>query len=108
MRASEPAAMPVPSPAEIAAASEKAQRDLRRLHDLEAHQSVMERSMALAEYALDGTLRKSNEIFASLLGFSVPETLLLSYRDLAASADLSGWARLLRGEPLSGQYERRG
>ncbi len=75
--------------------------------------AALERSQAVAEFSLDGSVLRANENFLSLFGYREDELLGQHHRVLCdertgASPDYEAfWARLRSGEFVSGQFSRR-
>jgi len=82
--------------------------------NLRGQAAAIERSQAVIEFALDGTILTANENFLRVVGYSLEEIRGKHHRmfvdaAFAASADCREfWARLARGEFCAGQYRRIG
>jgi len=100
----DPPARPAP-PTSLAA-------DISKIADLQAQLAVFTKSVAVAEYAPDGSVLRANDNFLNALGFSAAEIKHKSHSDLEGSAVRNSgdsralWARITRGESASGQYQR--
>ena len=76
--------------------------------------SAIDRSQAIVEFALDGTILNANENFLHLLGYSLNEIKGQNHSIFVANAYRSSveyrsfWERLGRGEYDAGQYQRIG
>jgi methyl-accepting chemotaxis protein len=84
----------------------------RRWADLEGRAAAADKSHAIAEYNMDGSVRTANENFLTAVGYTLREirgkhhSLLVepTYRD---STDYrTFWSRLRRGELDAGDYKR--
>jgi methyl-accepting chemotaxis protein len=81
-------------------------------HTVEAKLDAIDRSQAIIEFELDGTIRTANHNFLSVLGYSLDEvqgkhhSLFVepAYRDSADYKEF--WARLGRGEFQAAEYKR--
>ncbi|PWR22163.1 methyl-accepting chemotaxis protein [Zavarzinia compransoris] len=77
-----------------------------------AIEAALNRSLAVIEFALDGTILKANENFLAVMGYRLDEvqgrhhSLFVEPADRDAPAYLAFWAKLRRGEYDSGQYRR--
>ncbi|HRD47004.1 MAG TPA: methyl-accepting chemotaxis protein, partial [Caulobacter sp.] len=93
---------------------QKAARDAERLRELEAQQTAMERSQAIIEFDVDGTVLRANANFLSTVGYSAGEIegrkhSLFCTPEHAASAEYRQlWSELGRGEFRVGKFERIG
>ncbi len=89
------------------------QRRLRDL-DLEGKVSSIERSQAVIEFALDGTVLRANDNFLKVMGYSAAEIVGRHHSQFvepneAKSADYAGfWRRLNAGEFITAQFKRLG
>ncbi len=90
-------------------------RDTRtRLRDLTAQIAAVNRSQAVIEFTLDGTILAANENFLQTFGYSLPDILGKhhsmfvepAFRD--SSEYRQFWAKLGRGESDAGRYLRVG
>jgi methyl-accepting chemotaxis protein len=74
--------------------------------------AAIDRSHAVAEYTVSGTLIWANREFRRMFGYELseirgqPHTLFLPAEDAASPADDAFWARLRGGEPQSGPLHR--
>lgn len=79
-----------------------------------AHMAAFDRSQAIIEFKLDGTVIWANDNFLKVLGYSLPEVqgkhhsmfVEAGYRETAAYREF--WAALNRGEYQSAEYKRIG
>ncbi|MES2034751.1 MAG: methyl-accepting chemotaxis protein [Pseudomonadota bacterium] len=85
-----------------------------QLRDLEATVAAMDRSQAVIEFQLDGTVIKANDNFLKTLGYEAGEIVGRHHRmfcpgDYAASADYQAfWRSLNNGEFFANKYLRVG
>ena len=76
--------------------------------------AAMERSQAVIEFTLEGTILKANDNFLNALGYSLDEikgkhhSLFVEETYRQSSEYKEFWAKLNRGEFLSGEYKRFG
>lgn len=76
--------------------------------------AAIERSQAVIHFNMDGTIRRANDIFLNVMGYSESEIVgkhhsMFSEPELANSQEYKDfWAALNRGEFQSGQYKRLG
>lgn len=83
-----------------------------RTADLEARTVAVDRSHAIAEYALDGTLLNANANFLSITGYALDEIAGRHHRIFCASADAETpqyhnlWDKLRGGAFDAGTYKR--
>ena len=97
-----------------AAAGRASAADMLERANLRGQAEAIERSQALIEFALDGTILTANENFLRVVGYSLEEVRGKHHRmfvdaAFAASAEYREfWARLARGEFCAGQYRRIG
>ena len=74
---------------------------------------AIERSMAVIEFGVDGTVLRANDNFLQTMGYAANEVVGRHHRqfcspELASSLEYSNfWERLGRGEFFSGQFARR-
>ncbi len=86
----------------------------RRLADLEGQVAAIDRSSAVIEFELDGTILTANGNFLDVLGYRLDEVrgrhhgMFVDpvHRESAAYREF--WARLGRGEVDAGEYRRIG
>jgi len=84
----------------------------RRSADFEARSSAMDRSQAVVEFALDGTILDANDNFLSSVGYTLPEIVgrhhsMFCDPDHAKSADYARfWRKLGDGTFDAGLYRR--
>ena len=96
----------------------KLARDItaRKLADADAAGQIaaINRSQAVIEFALDGTIRHANAIFLEAMGYAAEEVVGRQHRlfvtpETAASADYAGfWDSLRAGEARAGEFLRLG
>jgi methyl-accepting chemotaxis protein len=90
------------------------QADVQRVLDLEAQVAAMDRSQAVIEFRLDGTIVKANANFLNTVGYGASEIegrhhSLFVAPEEAQSADYQAfWARLNRGEFVAAKFLRIG
>ncbi len=76
--------------------------------------SAIERSQAVVEFNLDGTIITANKNFLSALGYALgevqgkPDSLFVEPQERAGAAYREFWAKLNRGEPQSAELKRIG
>ncbi|MGE3772640.1 MAG: PAS domain-containing protein, partial [Gammaproteobacteria bacterium] len=97
---------PTPTPHTIAV-------DPQRLADLEGQLAAIDKSQAVIEFALDGTILRANANFCAVMGYSEDELKGRHHSMFLRKADVDEryrqfWAKLGRGEYDSGQYLRVG
>ncbi len=74
---------------------------------------AIERSMAVIEFSVDGTVQRANDNFLQTMGYSASEVVGRHHRqfcspEVANSPEYGNfWARLGRGEFFTGQFARR-
>ena len=82
------------------------------LNDMAAKVQAISRSMAIIEFAPDGTILDANENFCRVVGYSVDEIRGKHHRLFCEAAYVKSteynnfWRDLARGEPLSGTFSR--
>ena len=87
---------------------------LSRADHLAGLHAAIDRSLAVAEFDLDGKLLQANANFLGLLGYTLEAVQGRHHRLFMDPAAASGaeyqafWERLARGEPVSGEFKRRG
>jgi len=82
--------------------------------DLRGQVDAINKSQAVIEFALDGTIRTANQNFLNAMGYTLPEVqgkhhrmfVEPAYRESPAYREF--WARLGRGEYQAGQFKRIG
>ncbi len=85
-----------------------------RTADYKGKVEAINRSQAVIEFALDGTILTANENFLAAVGYSLSEiqgkhhSLFLSAEDKASPAYKAFWEALRRGEYQSAEYRRIG
>ncbi|MGC8519083.1 MAG: methyl-accepting chemotaxis protein [Steroidobacteraceae bacterium] len=93
-----------------AAANHGSAADALEWANLRGQVAALERSQAVIEFALDGTILTANEHILSILGYSLEEVRGKHHRmfidgAFAANAEYRAfWERLARGEFCAGQY----
>ena len=100
-----------PAPARRATAGAQAQEELTNLR---SYMAAIDRSMAVVEFGMDGTVLRANANFCAVLGYAEADILGRhhgmfidpSLRDSAEYRDF--WDRLRRGEFVSGRFRRIG
>jgi methyl-accepting chemotaxis protein len=86
----------------------------QRLADLEATVAAIDRSQAMIEFQLDGTIIRANKNFLSTVGYSLDEIVgrhhsMFVSPDYGRSAEYRAfWANLARGEFFSDKFQRVG
>ena len=82
------------------------------LNDMAAKVQAISRSMAIIEFAPDGTILDANENFCRVVGYSADEIRGKHHRLFCEAAYVNSseynnfWRDLARGEPLSGTFSR--
>lgn len=82
------------------------------LNDMAAKVQAISRSMAIIEFAPDGTILDANENFCRVVGYSADEIRGKHHRLFCEAAYVKSseynnfWRGLARGEPLSGTFSR--
>nr|WP_218722798.1 PAS domain-containing methyl-accepting chemotaxis protein [Pseudomonas bubulae] len=82
------------------------------LNDMAAKVQAISRSMAIIEFAPDGTILDANENFCRVVGYSADEIRGKHHRLFCEEAYVKSseynnfWRDLARGEPLSGTFSR--
>ena len=80
--------------------------------DFESQITAINRSQAVIEFAMDGTILKANKAFQDFMGYSAAEVVgahhsLFCDREYAASDEYRAfWAKLARGEFHAGEFKR--
>src|SRR4051812_46214818 len=103
-----------PRAAKAAASSNNVSIDAKELEGLRGQMQAINRSQAVAEFELDGTLITANENFLGLFGYALEEVRgkhhsMFVDQNYAMGAKYRGfWAKLSRGEYDSGRYKRLG
>jgi methyl-accepting chemotaxis protein len=75
---------------------------------------AIERSMAVIEFAPDGTIQRANDSFLAILGYTEAQIkgahhkMFLKAEEAQSVAYQTFWKRLASGEVISGQFERIG
>ncbi|WP_010138622.1 methyl-accepting chemotaxis protein [Oceanicola sp. S124] len=92
-------------------------REISRMHfrrrDNRSQVDAVKRSMAVAEYDLDGRLLEANELFLKPMGYKLDEVkgkhhrMFLDPEDAAGSDYAAFWERLRKGSSENGQVRRR-
>ena len=87
-------------------------RDVRRVTDLRGQVNAINRSLAVIEFGLDGTILTANENFLKTVGYSLAEIegqhhrMFVTEADQASAAYRTFWEKLGRGGYDEGQYQR--
>ena len=90
------------------------QADAQRVQDLEAQVAAMERSQAVIEFRLDGTIIRANANFLGALGYQASEiegrhhSLFVPPADVQSADYRAFWAQLNRGEFIAAKFLRIG
>lgn len=85
-----------------------------RVAELEAIHQALERTQAVVEFQVDGTITRANQLFASTVGYRIEELEGQHHRMLVADAYARSreyvdfWAALNRGEHQQGEFHRIG
>ncbi|WMT86282.1 methyl-accepting chemotaxis protein [Pelagibacterium sp. 26DY04] len=80
--------------------------------DTQAKVDAINRSQAVIEFALDGTILTANENFLAAMGYALPEiagkhhSLFVSTELAASEAYRAFWKRLGEGEFVAGEFQR--
>lgn len=91
-----------------------AQRGIERLRDLEGMVAAIERSQAVIEFELDGTIVRANDNFLQTLGYAESEVVGRRHAMFVDPAELNGeayrefWRTLNRGEFVAAKFRRLG
>ena len=86
----------------------------RHLLHLESRSRAIERSQAVIEFELDGTIRTANENFLQLMGYSLaevkgkPQSMFCDEHTAASAEFRQFWERLRNGESIDGEFKRLG
>jgi methyl-accepting chemotaxis protein len=86
----------------------------RRLADLEGQVAAVSKSQAVIEFELDGTIRRANDNFLQVVGYTMAEirgqhhSLFVDPAYRESQEYRAFWARLAQGEFDSGEYKRLG
>ncbi len=89
-------------------------QDKIRNADYEGQLAAVNKSQAVIEFKLDGTIVKANENFLKTLGYTMDEiagqhhSMFVDPKEVAAPAYKQFWADLARGEFKAAQYRRIG
>ena len=110
--------VPIPGPdgqiARIVLIARDIDGEMRRQTDLEGRVTAIDRSQAVAEFALDGTVTAANENFLTIMDYDRAEVVGLHHQALvepeyaASTAYQDFWDRLRAGEFVSGDLHRHG
>jgi methyl-accepting chemotaxis protein len=85
-----------------------------RDHDAKARLAALDRSQAVIEFAMDGTILTANENFLQTVGYTLEElkgrhhSIFMTERDHQSDAYQRFWDSLRRGEYQSAEYKRLG
>ncbi|UQU65447.1 PAS domain S-box protein [Couchioplanes caeruleus] len=88
--------------------------DRRHVTELKGKYAAIDRSQAVIEFDLDGTILSANENFLELVGYSLSDLVGQHHRMLCEDRYADSpeyeqfWERLRTGEPESGEYKRVG
>jgi methyl-accepting chemotaxis protein len=88
--------------------------DMSRISDLEGVVAAIQRSQAVIEFNLDGTIITANENFLKTLGYSLSEiqgrkhSLFIEASEVESHAYREFWRRLNAGEFFADKYKRLG
>lgn len=88
---------------------EDTQQELRPLKDMF---NALNRTMAVIEFGLDGTIQRANDIFCHVMGYSATELVGIHHRKLCETDYANSqqyaefWSRLRNGESFSGKFKR--
>ena len=86
----------------------------RQVLHLESRSRAIERSQAVIEFELDGTVRTANENFLQLMGYSLaevkgkPQSMFCDEHTAASPEHRQFWERLRNGESIDGEFKRLG
>lgn len=92
-------------------ASDVTEKRVRRF-DYESQVTAINRSQAVIEFAMNGTILKANKVFQDFFGYRIEEIQGLHHRILCDSSYASSneytafWEKLGRGEFHSGEFKR--
>jgi methyl-accepting chemotaxis protein len=84
--------------------------DARRIRELEAQVTAMERAQAVCEFSMDGRVVRANDSLLGLLGCTAAELAGRSHRALVSPKEAEWsdaqaiWQRLGRGEVVQGKF----
>ena len=90
------------------------QEEARRRADLEGQIAAINKSQAVIEFELDGTILDANDNFCKTLGYTIEEIKGKHHSMFAEGAFASSpeyeqfWAKLRSGEYQAGEYKRIG
>jgi methyl-accepting chemotaxis protein len=90
------------------------QVEARRIQNLEAQVNAMERSQAVIEFQLDGTIIRANANFLGAIGYAAEEiegrhhSLFVTQTEAASAEYQDFWARLNKGEFVAAKFLRIG
>ena len=85
-----------------------------RMADLEGQMAAIDKSQAVVEFGMDGTVTTANDNFLKTLGYSVKEIqgkhhgMFVEASERSSLAYREFWTKLNRGEPQSAEYKRVG
>ena len=85
-----------------------------RMAELEGQMAAIDKSQAVAELGMDGTVITANDNFLKTLGYAVKEVqgkhhgIFVEAGERSSLAYREFWAKLNRGEPQSAEYKRVG
>ncbi len=98
--------------AELAACQEEAARCRAAAQDARGKVDALERSLAVIEFELDGTIITANDNFLEVMGYTLDEirgrhhSMFVDPELAASDAYRRGWEALARGEFHSAEYKR--
>ena len=103
-------------PGSVMAALDRMQSELRRRAAVAAENSgqlaAINRSQAVIEFGLDGSIQQANEIFLKTFGYALadivgkPHSMLCDPVEVAHPDYAAHWNRLRRGEFIAGRFRR--
>src|SRR3984893_10089353 len=85
-----------------------------RLRELESLRAAIDRSQAVIEMSMDGTVLTANENYLTMFGFSLAEIIGKPYALFVDPAEHNGaqyralWEHLRAGQPEQGRFKRVG
>ena len=85
----------------------------KKYDDSKAKLEALDRSVAIIEFDLDGTIITANKNFTDVIGYSLAEiqgrmhSMFLSEDDAKSTSYATFWDKLKKGEYHSGQFPRR-
>lgn len=94
------------------AVKERSSTEVTEMSELEARSAAIDRSLAVIEFSLDGTILEANSNFLAALGYSRDEVVGRHHRMFVDPAEADSgvyrafWDKLGRGERDEGRYKR--